>query len=109
MIGGRVAAATYHLRHHPRLPQTDRYQPAHVRVDALHYPGSKEELGEIPIPCIKLRDLWMEAAGYEVGARLKLEVSHGSIHLTVDQPPAPAMPKVRKMGRLQLARLHQTP
>jgi hypothetical protein len=86
-----------------------RYQPTHVRVDALHYPGSKEELGEIPIPCIKLRGLWMEAAGFEVGARLKLEVSQGSIHLTIEQPPKPVIPKVRKMGRLQLARLQQTP
>ena len=48
-------------------------------------------------------------AGFEVGARLKLEVSQGSIHLTIEQPPKPALPKVRKMGRLQLARLHQTP
>lgn len=84
-----------------------RHQPTRVRVDALHYPGSKEELGKIPIPCVKLSGLWMEAAGFEVGARLKLEVSCGSVLPTLDAPPAPAAPKTRKMGRLQLARLQR--
>jgi len=83
------------------------HQPTRVRVDALYYPGCKEELGEIPIPCVKLRGLWMEAAGFEVGARIKLEVAPGSILLTVDAPPAPVGPKIRKMGRLQLARLER--
>lgn len=85
-----------------------RHQPTRVRVDALHYPGCKEELGEIPIPCVKLRGLWMEAAGFEVGARLKLEVQPGRIVLALDQPVGtPAVTKVRKMGRLQLARLER--
>lgn len=89
----------------PRKQKLHRYPPNSLRVDALYYPGMKAEPGDIPIPCVKLRGLWMEAAGFEVGARLKLDVKPGCIQLTVETPPATCMPKVRKMGRLQLARL----
>jgi toxic protein SymE len=98
--------------HRPEVPSPERrkqvlhrYPPNSLRVDTLYYPGCPAEPGDITIPCIKLRGLWMQAAGFEIGARVKLDVKPGAILLTVDAPPASAMPKVRKMGRLQLARL----
>ncbi len=83
------------------------HQPAKVRVEAMGYPGSREELGEDPIPCIKLRGLWLSAAGLDVGARLKVHVKRGCVMLTLLEPPKADVPKVRKMGRLQLARLER--
>jgi hypothetical protein len=47
----------------------------------------------------------MQAAGFEIGSRVKLDVKPGCILLTVQEVPATDAPKVRKMGRLQLARL----
>lgn len=82
-------------------------QPSRVRVEALHYPGSSDEQGDIPIPCVKLRGLWMRRAGIEVGSRLKLELIPGGIQLTVEPQPDPSVPKVRQMGRLQRARLER--
>lgn len=82
-------------------------QPARVRVEALHYLGSTDELGDIPIPCVKLRGLWMRRAGIDVGSRLKLELIPGGIQLTVEPQPDPTLPKVRQMGRLQRARLER--
>lgn len=91
------------------LPRRKLYlsQPARVRVEALHHPGSNDEHDDIPIPCIKLRGLWMRRAGLNVGARLKLELIPGGIQLTVEPEPDPAIPKVRQMGRLQKARLER--
>ncbi|WP_426805668.1 hypothetical protein [Stenotrophomonas sp. SrG] len=82
-------------------------QPARVRVEALYHPGGNDEHDDIPIPCVKLRGLWMRRAGLNVGARLKLELIPGGIQLTVEPEPDPAIPKVRQMGRLQKARLER--
>ncbi|WP_313345993.1 SymE family type I addiction module toxin [Stenotrophomonas sp.] len=91
----------------PRKQALNRYPPNSLRVDTLYYPGYPAEPGDISVPCLKLRGLWMQAAGFEIGARIMLDVKPGAILLTVDTPPASAMPKIRKMGRLQLARLQQ--
>lgn len=84
-----------------------RYPPSSLRVDTLYFPGQPAEPGDISVPCLKLRGIWMQVAGFEIGARIKLDVKPGAILLTVDAPPASAMPKIRKMGRLQTARLQQ--
>lgn len=91
----------------PRRQTLNRYPPSSLRVDTLHDPGCSTEPGDIPIPCVKLRGLWMQVAGFDIGSRLKLDVTPGCIQLTIDVPPASAMPKVRRMGRLQQARLQQ--
>jgi toxic protein SymE len=82
-----------------------RYPPRSLRVDTLYYPGCPAEPDDICIPCVKLRGLWIQAAGFEIGARVKLDIKPGCILLTVQESPAAYAPKVRKMGRLQLARL----
>ncbi|MFI8716988.1 hypothetical protein ACIGHF_03730 [Stenotrophomonas sp. NPDC077464] len=98
----------------PDTPSTERAkrklhltQPARVRVEALHYPVSDGEGDDIPVPCIKLRGLWLRKAGVDVGARLKLELIPGGIQLTVEPEADPNLPKVRQMGRLQKARLER--
>ncbi|WP_421570227.1 SymE family type I addiction module toxin [Stenotrophomonas sp. PD6] len=97
---------------HPEAPSLERrkqtlhrYPPNSLRVDTLYYPGCPAEPDDICLPCLKLRGLWMQAAGFEIGARVKLDIKRGCILLTVQESPAADAPKVRKMGRLQLARL----
>ncbi|WP_172448067.1 SymE family type I addiction module toxin [Stenotrophomonas sp. VV52] len=82
-------------------------QPDTLRVEPFGYPGSREDLGEDPIPCVKVRGMWLSAAGLDIGARLKVHVKRGCVMLTLLEPPKPDVPKVRKMGRLQLARLER--
>ncbi len=82
-------------------------QPDTLRVEPFGYPGSREDLGEDPIPCVKVRGMWLSAAGLDIGARLKVHVKRGCVMLTLLEPPKPDVPKVRKTGRLQLARLER--
>lgn len=82
-------------------------QPETLRVEPFGYPGSREELGDDPIPCVKVRGMWLAAAGLNVGARVKVDVKPGCVMLTLIEPPKAAGPKVRQMGRLQRARLER--
>lgn len=64
-------------------------QPNHIRVEALTEtdPERRADPDYVPIPCMKLRGLWMRAAGLQVGSRMKVETKPGSITLTLVTPP----------------------
>jgi len=70
------------------------------RVGALTYP-EREEYGPCErVPYLKLRGRWLDQLGFDVGARLKVEATHGSITLTVVQRPVVTPPKIpRKLQR----------
>ncbi len=70
------------------------------RVGALTYPD-REECGPTEIvPYLKLRGRWLDKLGFDVGARLKVEATHGSITLTVVERPVVVPPKIpRKLQR----------
>ena len=66
-------------------PKRKRYtRPTRsYRVGALTYPD-REECGPTEIVSyLKLRGRWLDKLGFDVGARLKVEATHGSIALTV--------------------------
>ncbi|WP_313425652.1 SymE family type I addiction module toxin [Stenotrophomonas rhizophila] len=70
------------------------------RVGALTYPD-REECGPTEIvPYLKLRGRWLDKLGFDVGARLKVEATHGIITLTVVERPVPVVKKIpRKLQR----------
>ncbi|ROP73294.1 type I toxin-antitoxin system toxin SymE [Stenotrophomonas rhizophila] len=70
------------------------------RVGALTYPG-REEYGPTEIvPYLKLRGRWLDKLGFDVGARLKVEATHGSITLKVAERPVALVKKIlRKLQR----------
>lgn len=64
------------------------------RVGALTYPD-REECGPTEIvPYLKLRGRWLDKLGFDVGARLKVEATHGIITLTVVERPVPVVKKI---------------
>lgn len=70
------------------------------RVCALSYPGTEEYGPPEMVPYLKLRGRWLNALGFDVGARLKVEASHGCITLTVVERPVVVPPKIpRKLQR----------
>lgn len=70
------------------------------RVGALTHPD-REEYGPTEIvPYRKVRGRWLDKLGFDVGARLKVEATHGSITLTVVERPVVVPPKIpRKLQR----------
>ena len=52
-------------------------RPNSIRVEALH---DRDADGEL-IPCIKLRGMWLRAAGFQVGDCLVPEVDTGILKL----------------------------
>jgi len=74
------------------------------RVGALTYPD-REECGPTEIvPYLKLRGRWLDKLGFDVGARLKVEATHGIITLTVVERPVPVVKKIPR--KLQPHRLN---
>jgi len=64
------------------------------RVGALTYPD-REECGPTEIvPYLKLRGRWLDKLGFDVGARLEVEATHGIITLTVVERPVPVVKKI---------------
>ena len=66
------------VHHHWHAPKT-------VRVGSLR--PDHPDPGDLPVPCIKLRGLWMSEAGFEPGTRLTVEVYDGAILLRASDPP----------------------
>lgn len=61
-------------------------KPKSVMTNALHHDGLVTFPGCPPIPCLKLRGLWIHALGIEPGTRLYVETKPGVITLSVDAP-----------------------
>jgi len=57
------------------------------------------------VPCLKLTGRWLRDVGFEIGARVAVEVKEGSITLTVIETPPPVDPKVPRKVQRQLAQL----
>jgi len=55
------------------------------------------------VPCLKLTGRWLRDVGFEVGARVAVEVKEGSITLTVIETPPPVAPKVPRQVQRELA------
>lgn len=71
------------------------------KVGAQLYPIREEYGSEEVIPYVRLRGRWLDALGFDVGSRLKIETEHGRITLTVIERPVPVPVKVpRKLQRL---------
>jgi toxic protein SymE len=58
-------------------------------TNALHHDGLETYPGCPPIPCLKLRGLWIHALGIEPGTRLYVDTKPGAILLTVEETVAP--------------------
>jgi len=76
-------------------------KPKSVMTNALHHDGLVTFPGCPPIPCLKLRGLWIHALGIEPGARLYVETKPGVITLSMEEPATSGAPAVayRKLGR----------
>ncbi len=68
--------------------------PRSILTNALHHDGLQTYPGSPPIPCLKLRGLWMHALGIEPGTRLYVHTKPGGIMLTVSEPAAADAPLV---------------
>ena len=63
-------------------------KPKSVMTNALHHEGLETYPGCPPIPCIKLRGLWIRALGIEPGKRLYVGTQPGRIILSLTPLPA---------------------
>lgn len=72
--------------------------PRSIMTNALHHDGLETFPGCPPIPCLKLRGLWIHALGIEPGTRLYVQTKPGGIMLTVDAPVAAGAPVVVYRG-----------
>lgn len=67
-------------------------KPKSVMTNALHHDSLETFPGCPPIPCVKLRGLWIDALGIKPGTRLYVETRQGVIVLsTVQSPGAEAL------------------
>lgn len=57
------------------------------------------------VPCLKLSGRWLRDVGFEIGARVAVEVKEGSITLTVIETPSPMAPKVPRKVQQELAQV----
>lgn len=55
------------------------------------------------VPSLKLTGRWLRDVGFEIGARVAVEVKEGSITLTVIETPSPVAPKVPRKVQQELA------
>ncbi|MGH8036908.1 MAG: hypothetical protein ACREPD_04120 [Stenotrophomonas sp.] len=80
-------------------------KPKSIMTNALHHDGLETYPGCPPIPCLKLRGLWIHALGIEPGMRLYVETKPGAILLTVDEPVAADVATVayRRSARTRVA------
>lgn len=58
------------------------------------------------VPALKMRGMWLRELGFLPGCHVYVTVTDAGILLSVT-PPEPVVPKVRKMGKRQLARSQQ--
>lgn len=77
--------------------------PRTIMTNALHHDGLETFPGCLPIPCVKLRGLWLHALGIEPGTRLYVETKPGGIMLTTDAPEATPAPVVVYRERRRVA------
>lgn len=56
------------------------------------------------VPYLKLRGRWLRDNGFEIGAKVDIEVKEGMITLTVIETPAPVAPKVPRKVQQELSR-----
>ncbi|WP_141738949.1 MULTISPECIES: hypothetical protein [Stenotrophomonas] len=67
-------------------------KPKSVMTNALHHDSLETFPGCPPIPCVKLRGLWIDALGIKPGTRLYVDTRQGVIVLsTVQSPGAEAL------------------
>ncbi len=67
-------------------------KPKSVMTNALHHDSLEAFPGCPPIPCVKLRGLWIDALGIKPGTRLYVDTRQGVIVLsTVQSPGAEAL------------------
>lgn len=60
-------------------------KPKSVMTNALHHDSLETFSGCLPIPCVKLRGLWIDALGIKPGTRLYVETRPGTIVLSTEQ------------------------
>ncbi|WP_102946165.1 SymE family type I addiction module toxin [Stenotrophomonas sp. VV52] len=65
--------------YHWRTPRT-------VLVGTVRHDDHEPEPGEIPIPSLHLRGMWLATAGIEPGARLTVQVAPGCVLLRTLKP-----------------------
>ncbi|WP_312328782.1 hypothetical protein [Stenotrophomonas sp.] len=63
-------------------------KPKSVMTNALHHDSLETFPGCPPIPCVKLRGLWIDALGIKPGTRLYVETRQGVIVLSTAQSPS---------------------
>ncbi|WP_315386035.1 hypothetical protein [uncultured Stenotrophomonas sp.] len=60
-------------------------KPKSVMTNALHHDSLETFPGCPPIPCVKLRGLWIDALGIKPGTRLYVDAQPGVIVLSAQQ------------------------
>lgn len=80
------------------------YMPKRILVGTQT--RQRPQPGELLVPCIKLRGMWMSEAGIAPGTRLKVEIYDGAILLRVAEPSVSVelRPVRRTRRRLRAAR-----
>ncbi len=71
-------------------------KPKSVMTNALHHDSLETFPGCPPIPCVKLRGLWIDALGIKPGTRLYVETKPGVIVLSTQQTAAAQVSVVLK-------------
>lgn len=84
-------------------------KPKSVMTNALHHDSLETFPGCPPIPCVKLRGLWIDALGIKPGTRLYVETKPGVIVLATQQATDVELPTmvVRKGARGQMVLVGQ--
>lgn len=88
-------------------PKHKRYwnKPKSVRAGSLYPVDLTQHPPMLIVPSLKLRGMWLLDYGIRSGTEVRVNIVPEGILLTVAPPPGAVAPKVRKMGRRQLARL----
>jgi hypothetical protein len=69
-------------------------------VGSLLYPFREEHGTNELVPYIRLRGRWLDSLGFDIGSRLSVDTTPGSIILTVVERPVVVPPKMtRKLQR----------
>ncbi|KLJ01461.1 hypothetical protein WQ56_05880 [Luteimonas sp. FCS-9] len=72
------------LDHDRPTPPRRARQPRRCTVGSQHYPAREPYENDDEVPYLRLRGLWLEAMGFTVGARLRIQADAGVLTLTLD-------------------------
>jgi toxic protein SymE len=76
-------------------------KPNSLLVERLYRHGI-DEYDDEPIPCTKLRGMWMQQCGVKIGERMDVEIGPGYITLRVQEKEKPDRTHVRIKKKIRV-------